>query len=232
MPTWAGQAVPSFRAWPRALPQPVSPHHQDGRQPAGRPPPGSVGPGGVLRAPSLHRLRSAGTRPESSQAGAEHRAQHCTKASWAPGSASHLPRAPRTPRRSAPAAARPSSGLARPHPALRAPARTGGLFSVLGLPAAPRPRRRPAEGAWATGMGGGLVTSAPRGRPWVPPPSRRSGASRADHSGQGAGRGPWASDVGLQALTSADPHTACQGRPATRRNTGGGAGPEILGPHR
>lgn len=155
MPTWAGQAVPSFRAWPRALPQPVSPHHQDGRQPAGRPPPGSVGPGGVLRAPSLHRLRSAGTRPESSQAGAEHRAQHCTKASWAPGSASHLPRAPRTPRRSAPAAARPSSGLARPHPALRAPARTGGLFSVLGLPAAPRPRRRPAEGAWATGMGGG-----------------------------------------------------------------------------
>lgn len=57
------------------------------------------------------------------------------------------------------------------------------------------------------------MTSAPRGRPWVPPPSRRSGASRAGHSGQGAGRGPWASDVGLQALTSADPRTAGQGRP-------------------
>lgn len=32
------------------------------------------------------------------------------------------------------------------------------------------------------------------GPPWVPLPSRRAGASRAGHSGQGAGRGPWASE--------------------------------------
>lgn len=231
MPTWAGQAVPSSRAWPRALPQPVSPHHQDGRQPAGRPPPGSARPGGgapsSLFAPAPLCRDQAGKFPGGR--GAQGAALR--QSLRAPGAASHLPRAPRTPRRSAPAAARPSSGLARPHPALQLPPAPAVSSRSSGSPprpdlAAGRPRARgPPE--W-----GGLVTSAPRGRPWVPPPSRRSGASRADHSGQGAGRGPWASDVGLQALTSADPHTACQGRPATRRNTGGGAGPEILGPHR
>lgn len=231
MPTWAGQAVPSSRAWPRALPQPVSPHHQDGRQPAGRPPPGSARPGGVLRAPSLHRLRSAGTRPESSQAGAERRAQHCTKASGRPGPrlTSRGPRGPRAGARPPPPG-RPRGLRGRTRRCSSRPPRR----SLLG-PRAPRraPTSLPAgRGRVGHRNGGGLVTSAPRGRPWVPPPSRRSGASRADHSGQGAGRGPWASDVGLQALTSAEPHTACQGRPATRRNTGGGAGPEILGPHR
>jgi len=105
--------------------EPPSPGWKTAR---GSPSPGSRRPGGVLRALSFHRLPSARTRPESSQAGAEHRAQHCTKPSWAPRSAPHLPRAPRTPLRSAPAAARPSSGLARLHPALRVPVRPGGLF--------------------------------------------------------------------------------------------------------
>lgn len=52
--------------------------------------------------------------------------------------------------------------------------------------------------------GGGLVTSGTEGPPVGAAPSRRSGASRADHSGQGAGEAPGASDVGLQALTSAE----------------------------
>ena len=47
MPTWAGQEVPSSRARPWALPQPVCSHRRDAKQPAGRPPVGSRRPGGV-----------------------------------------------------------------------------------------------------------------------------------------------------------------------------------------
>lgn len=89
------------------------------------------------------------------------------------------------------------------------------------------PRRAPTSLPAGRGRVGrnGAVTSAPRGRPWVPP-SHALGASRADHSGQGAGRGP----LGLRGLTGAD---LCQlpyslpGTPATVKHRRRGRGPEI-----
>lgn len=48
----------------------------------------------------------------------------------------------------------------------------------------------------------------------------------------GCWQGPLGLRVRLQALPSADARGARQGRPATTRNSGGGAGPEILGPQR
>lgn len=153
MPTWAGQAVPSSRAWPRALPQPVSPHHQDGRQPAGRPPPGAEGQEGYSE-PSL----STGS-PLPGPGRKVPRRARSTERSTAP----NPPGRP-GPRLTSRGPRGPRSG-ARPPPPGRPPGLRG-CTRRCAFPSAravssrssgspPLPDLAPgqAQGAWATGMG-------------------------------------------------------------------------------
>lgn len=118
--------------------------------------PEAQGREGVLRAPSLP---APLCRDQAGKFPGGRGAQGATlpKPPGARGPARLTSAGPADPRRSAPAAPGRPPGLARPHhPGAAAPPPGGGvLFSVLGLPAAPRPRCRPVEGAWATGMGGG-----------------------------------------------------------------------------
>lgn len=168
MPTWTGQEVPSSRAWPWALPQPVCSHRQDAKQPAGRPPVGSRRPGGVpepLPSPGSPLRAQAGKSRlwRGAQSAALHQTLLGTPVPDTPPPAPARPPCPRGPRARArlPPPGRPrglrgwtrrcgAAKASRPRPCAplgsgyrRRPTQPAGLLSVPALgPRAPRPPRR------------------------------------------------------------------------------------------
>lgn len=178
----------------------------------------------VLRAPLCTGSALPGPGPESSQA---------EKQAW--GAALHHPGArgrvsppagpaDRTGARPPPPG--PSSGLAR------RPAYGSRPRSLLD-PRARRARHLAAGRPRARGPPGGggardVSRGAARGCRPLPPLLGHHARTTVGRVLAGA---PGPPDVGLQALTSAGPPYSLR-TPRTHRNTGGGAGPEILGPHR